>query len=44
MRKIVLVVEKNSRLKAENLQNFEITRTIYSNSERSDQFLKQNAF
>ena len=23
----------------ENLQNFEITRTIYSNSERSEQFL-----
>ena len=45
--KIVLVIEKNfwnSRLKAENLQNFEITRTIYLNSERSDQFLKQEAF
>ena len=39
--KIVLVIEKNffnSRLKAENLQNFEITRIIYSNSERSGQF------
>ena len=35
------VIEKNfwnSRLKAENL---EITRTIYSNSARSEQFLKQ---
>ena len=39
--KIALVIEKNfwnSRMKAENLQNFEITRTIYSNSERSEQF------
>ena len=25
-------------------KNFEITRTIYSNNESSDQFLKQNAF
>ena len=33
-----------SRLKDGNLQNFEITITIYSNSERSAQFLKQNAF
>ena len=41
--KIVPVIEKhfwNSRQKA-NI--FEITRTIYSNSQRSDQFLKQNA-
>jgi len=41
------VIEKNfsySRLKPENLQIFEITRTIYLNSERSEQFLKQNAF
>ena len=30
----------NSRLQAENLPNSEITRTIYSNSERSDQFFK----
>ena len=29
---------------AENLQIFEITRTISSNSERSVQFLKQNTF
>ena len=39
---IVLVFEKNywnSRLKPENLQNFDITRTIYSNRERSEQFL-----
>ena len=38
VRKIVLVIEKNfwnSRLKAENLQK---TRTIYSNSERLEQF------
>ena len=26
------------------MKNFEITRTIYSNSERSEQFLEQNAF
>ena len=42
--KIVLVIERNlwnSRLQAENFQNFKITRTIwYSNSERSE----QNAF
>ena len=41
VRKIVLVIEKNFwnlRLKAENLQIFEITRTIYSNGERSEQF------
>ena len=45
--KIVLVIEKNfwnSRLKAENLQIFEITRTIYSNSERSEQFLVTECF
>ena len=34
----------NSRLKAKNLQNFEITRTIYSNSERSEQFLVTKCF
>ena len=42
-----LVIEKNiwnSRLKAENLQNFEITRTIYSNSERSEQFVVTECF
>ena len=42
--KIVLVIEKkfwNSRLKAEN---FEITRTIYSTSERSEQFLLTECF
>ena len=41
-KKIVLVNEKNVwnlRLKAKNLQNFEITRIIYSNSERAEQFL-----
>ena len=46
-KKIVLGIEKNfwnSRLKAENLQNFEITRTIYSNSERSEQFLVTEFF
>ena len=47
LEKIVLVIEKNffnSRLKAENLQNFEITRIIYSNSERSGQFLVTGCF
>ena len=41
--KIVLVMEKNfwnSRI----CKIFEITRTIYSNSQRSEQFLKQNVF
>ena len=45
--KIVLVIEKNvwnSRLKAENLQIFEIIRTIYSNSERSEQVLVTECF
>ena len=45
--KIVLVIEKkiwNSRLKAENCKIFEITRTIYSNSERSEQFLVTECF
>ena len=28
----------NLRLKTKNLQNFEITRTIYLNSERSEHF------
>ena len=45
--KIVLVIEKNfwnSRLKGENFQIFEITRTIYSNSERSEQFLVTECF
>ena len=43
--KIVLVTENifwNSRLKADNLQKFVTTRTICSNSERSEQL--QNAF
>ena len=48
VKKNVLVTKKNFwnlRLKAENLQKFFlITRTIYSNSERSNQFLKQIAF
>ena len=46
-KKNVLVIEKNfwnSRLKAENLQIFEITWTIYSNSERSEQFLVTECF
>jgi hypothetical protein len=34
----------NSRLKAEKLKNIWITRSIYSNSENSEQFLKQNTF
>ena len=42
-KKIVLVIEKNfwnSRLKPENLQKFwDYSRTICSNSERSEQFL-----
>ena len=44
LEKIVLVIEKNFwnlRLKAEKI---EISRTIYSNTERSEQFLKQNSF
>ena len=47
LEKIVLVTEKNfwnSGLKAKNLQKFEITRTIYSNSEDQDNFWLQNAF
>ena len=39
--KIVVVIEKNfwnSRLKAENFQNFEVTCTIYSSSESSEHF------
>ena len=42
-----LVIEKmfwNSRLKAEYLQNFEITKTICSNSESSKQFLVSECF
>ena len=41
-----IVIEKNFwnlRLKAENLQFFVITGTIYSNSERSVQFFEQHA-
>ena len=40
--KIVLDIEKNFwnlRLMAKNLQNIQITRTIYSSSERSEQIL-----
>ena len=47
VRNIVLGIEKifwNSKLKAENLQTIKITRTIYSNTERPIQFLKQNTF
>ena len=39
--------KKNLKFKAEGkefVKNFEITRTIYSNIERREQFLKQNAF
>ena len=36
-KKIVLVIEKNWRPRI--CKNFEITRTIYSNSERSEEFL-----
>ena len=45
--KIVLVIEKifwNLRLKAENCKIFEITKTIYSSSERSEQFLATECF
>ena len=34
----------NLRLKAENLQTFEITTIIYSNNERSEQFLVTECF
>ena len=47
VRKIILVIKKNfwnSWPSASNLQNFEITRTIYSNSERSEQFLVTECF
>jgi hypothetical protein len=47
VRKVVVMFQKKRwdlRLKAENLQNFEITWTIYSDSERSVWFLKLNAF
>ena len=45
--KNVLVIKKNfwnSRLKAKNLQIFEITRTIHSNSDGSEQFLVTECF
>ena len=45
--KIVLALDKtfwSSRLKAKNLQIFEITRTIYSNCERSEQILVTKCF
>ena len=45
-KKPVLVIEKNfgKRLKDGNLQKIEITLTIFSNSERSEQLLKWNTF
>ena len=46
-KKNVLVIKKNfgnSRLKAKNLEMFEITRTIYSNSERTEQLLVTEIF
>ena len=46
-KKIVLVTEKtfwNWRLKAKICKNFEITWTIYSNSERCEQFLGTECF
>jgi hypothetical protein len=45
--KNVLVIKKffwNSKLKAENCNFFEIIRTIYSNSEGSEQFLLTQYF
>ena len=36
--------EKLLIFETEFATHFEITKTIYSNSERSDQFLKQNVF
>ena len=45
--KIVLVIEKdfwNLRLKAENLQIFETTKSVGSNSERSEQYLVTECF
>ena len=35
---------EKSRLKAENLQKFDITKTIYLNSERSEIFLVTECF
>ena len=45
-KKPVLVIEKNfgKRLKDGNLQKIEITLTIFSNSERSEQFLVTECF
>ena len=46
--KLVLVIEKNfcafEAKGCEFAKLLEITRTIYSNSKKSDQFLKQNTF
>ena len=45
--KIVLAFEENFRnlgLKARICKNFEITRTIYSSSEKSEQFLVTECF
>ena len=38
-----MIKKKLLKFEAEGQEIFEITRTIYSNSERSEQFLKQNA-
>ena len=40
--KIVLVIEKNWGWRPRIFKIFEVTRTIYSNSERSEQFLVNN--
>ena len=42
--KIVLVIEKNWSWRPRIYKNFEITRTICSNSERSEQFLATECF
>ena len=48
MEKLVLVIEKNfCEFKAKGYEFaklFEITKTIYSNSKKADQFWKQNTF
>ena len=42
--KSVLTYSEKKNLVAENLQNFDITRTISSNSERSEQFWATECF
>ena len=42
VRKIILEIQKNFWIS--RLKSYEITRTIYSISEMSEQFLKQNSF